>query len=238
MSREPDYAALAKRYEAEGKHDLARTMREAARLSAGAGEPSPPDRAPARTDRDRHAAEVPRGGWDDERKAKLLRLHADGMTYSQMAKVMGTTRSAVAGVLKRSGAERSAKVNARNRAAPAKAAAEKRRQARAEAGDPVKAPTPERRSLPRVKAPAIPTPAPLKLRNPARVDEAVGELSANTCRWPIGDPGQEGFRFCLAPVMVAGKPYCAGHSAQATSETEKWLKRNRSAIEGNERTER
>jgi GcrA cell cycle regulator len=40
------------------------------------------------------------------------------------------------------------------------------------------------------------------------------DLSAQTCRWPIGDPKHEDFRFCGKPV-IAGKPYCGEHCATA-----------------------
>ena len=36
------------------------------------------------------------------------------------------------------------------------------------------------------------------------------ELSAQTCRWPIGDPGDPDFAFCGA-IPLAGHPYCIGH---------------------------
>jgi GcrA cell cycle regulator len=40
------------------------------------------------------------------------------------------------------------------------------------------------------------------------------DLSAQTCRWPIGDPKHEDFRFCGKPV-APGKPYCGEHCAVA-----------------------
>jgi GcrA cell cycle regulator len=40
------------------------------------------------------------------------------------------------------------------------------------------------------------------------------DLSAQTCRWPIGDPKHEDFRFCGKSVYP-GKPYCADHCAVA-----------------------
>lgn len=43
---------------------------------------------------------------------------------------------------------------------------------------------------------------------------SVVDLSANTCRWPIGDPREPGFHFCGAPTLP-GKPYCAEHAAIA-----------------------
>ena len=43
---------------------------------------------------------------------------------------------------------------------------------------------------------------------------SVVELSALTCRWPIGDPKDPGFHFCGARI-VTGQPYCAEHAAVA-----------------------
>ncbi len=37
------------------------------------------------------------------------------------------------------------------------------------------------------------------------------ELTEDTCRWPIGDPGATDFFFCGGHAMTAG-PYCAFHS--------------------------
>lgn len=64
-------------------------------------------------------------------------------------------------------------------------------------------------------------PSPIK-RQPNKPVEAKKEtrvftltdLSAQTCRWPIGDPKHEDFRFCGKPVFP-GKPYCAEHCAVA-----------------------
>jgi hypothetical protein len=36
------------------------------------------------------------------------------------------------------------------------------------------------------------------------------ELEAGECRWPVGDPRQDGFHFCGAQ-QVLGKPYCIAH---------------------------
>ena len=40
------------------------------------------------------------------------------------------------------------------------------------------------------------------------------DLSAQTCRWPIGDPKHEDFRFCGKPVATS-KPYCGEHCSIA-----------------------
>lgn len=36
-----------------------------------------------------------------------------------------------------------------------------------------------------------------------------------TCQWPIGTPGQNGFRFCGSKHVVPGKSYCSKHCAVA-----------------------
>ena len=40
--------------------------------------------------------------------------------------------------------------------------------------------------------------------------EAVMALRRRSCRWPLGEPGEPGFRFCCAET-VEGKSYCAVH---------------------------
>jgi len=62
-------------------------------------------------------------------------------------------------------------------------------------------------------------PSPIKRAKPQRAKaepkiRSVIELSAHTCRWPIGDPREPGFHFCGKPAM-SGKPYCAEHAAVA-----------------------
>lgn len=43
---------------------------------------------------------------------------------------------------------------------------------------------------------------------------SVIDLSAQTCRWPIGDPKKPGFHFC-GRRAIPGKPYCPEHAAIA-----------------------
>lgn len=37
----------------------------------------------------------------------------------------------------------------------------------------------------------------------------IMELTERTCRWPIGDPLREDFRYCGADKQPDGKPYCS-----------------------------
>jgi hypothetical protein len=38
--------------------------------------------------------------------------------------------------------------------------------------------------------------------------------SSRECRWPIGDPGEIGFRFCCKQTAT-GRVYCAEHAEKA-----------------------
>ena len=55
-----------------------------------------------------------------------------------------------------------------------------------------------------------PTPA----KNVASGDVKLTDLDNHTCRWPIGDPKDENFRFCGRKVRV-GQTYCEEHAALA-----------------------
>lgn len=59
-------------------------------------------------------------------------------------------------------------------------------------------------------------PSPIKGRNGAGTPRitSVLDLTATTCRWPIGDPRKPGFHFC-GRKTVPGKPYCAEHCGVA-----------------------
>ncbi len=40
--------------------------------------------------------------------------------------------------------------------------------------------------------------------------KTMADLQAKDCRWPLGDPREQGFHFCGAP-QLAGRPYCELH---------------------------
>jgi len=44
----------------------------------------------------------------------------------------------------------------------------------------------------------------------------LANIGPHDCRWPIGEPGRDGFRFCAQPRDGCG-PYCASHRAAATT---------------------
>jgi GcrA cell cycle regulator len=60
-------------------------------------------------------------------------------------------------------------------------------------------------------SPASPRPVPA----PMPVVRAFPRVSsARACCWPIGEPGQPGFRFCSAEALTS-KPYCPEHASVA-----------------------
>jgi GcrA cell cycle regulator len=76
---------------------------------------------------------------------------------------------------------------------------------------------------------------PSPIKRPARPAEpkkqaevkvfTLTDLSSQTCRWPIGDPKHEDFRFC-GKAVYTGKPYCAEHCATAYVGSNKTAPRN------------
>jgi GcrA cell cycle regulator len=65
-----------------------------------------------------------------------------------------------------------------------------------------------------IKRTASPSRPPPPAKEPEPKIRSLVDLSAHTCRWPIGDPREPGFHFCGEPSLN-GKPYCAKHAAIA-----------------------
>src|SRR5512143_1553289 len=69
----------------------------------------------------------------------------------------------------------------------------------------------ERKSPP----PYIPVPSIVDLDIPKEQRRTLLELTAHTCRWPVGEQDEPGFFFCGAEPM-ADRPYCAAHHHRGT----------------------
>ena len=48
--------------------------------------------------------------------------------------------------------------------------------------------------------------------------KTLTELQANDCRWPIGDPREDGFHFCGAP-QTGTSSYCEHHMRASFDDT-------------------
>src|SRR5947208_5460942 len=148
--------------------------------------------------------------WTDERVELLKKLWSDGLSASQIAAELGgITRNAVIGKVHRLGLS--------GRAKSPSSAAPRPRKARAHTHM-------LRVSLPAVRgnnalAHAFESdiePEPQLVDNviPIGQRRTILELTEETCRWPIGDPGTPDFFFCGGQT-ITGLPYCAYHSRVA-----------------------
>lgn len=177
--------------------------------------------------------------WTDERVEKLKELWSEGMSASQIAKVLGgVTRNAVIGKVHRLGlsnrgpAAPGANDDSKSaeapkaKAAPKPAAAEKPAAVPEPAPAPAPVPAVARRTPPVIRdatqprAPGAPTPEEEAARATLAEIEKIAkrisllELTERTCKWPIGDPTDDDFAFC-GLSCVPGKPYCQYHVAVA-----------------------
>ena len=156
--------------------------------------------------------------WTDERVELLKKLWAEGLSASQIAAELGgITRNAVIGKVHRlglSGREKPAANPAHKTRKPRPAPVKARPSPMVfrSSGSLALRPTPVDRpyTLPVTEPTAVVELAPLVCE---RV--TLMELREHMCRWPLGDPGREEFRFCGARCNPGSGPYCAHHAVLA-----------------------
>lgn len=140
--------------------------------------------------------------WPEDRVASLKKLHAEGLSMSQIARRLGhgLSRSAVLGKIHRLGLARP----------------EVAKPIRYTPGRPAKAPKPS----PGPTAAAtnvihLKPPTPVRPERPHKGPVVpMAQLQAHMCKWPIGDPQDAGFGFCGAKRQGA-LPYCDAHIRRA-----------------------
>ena len=146
-------------------------------------------------------------GWTDERVELLKKLWAEGLSASQIAAQLGgITRNAVIGKVHRLGLS--------GRAKSPSSATPRPRKTRAH-------PHMLRVARPAMRGNTALAPAydyeldaePELIDNiiPIGQRRSILELTEETCRWPIGDPGSADFFFCGGQTVTA-LPYCSYHS--------------------------
>jgi GcrA cell cycle regulator len=163
--------------------------------------------------------------WTDERVETLKKLWADGLSASQIAAELGgITRNAVIGKVHRLGLSGRAK-------SPSSAAPRPRKTRSASHMLRV-----SRSSMRGNTALAHaydldtePEPEPIDNVIPLGQRRSLLELTEDTCRWPIGDPGAADFFFCGGPAITS-LPYCAYHSRVAYQPAN--MRRDRRPIRG------
>lgn len=159
--------------------------------------------------------------WTEERVSVLKKLWGEGHTAAEIAKQLGgVTRNAVIGKAHR--------LKLSNRVSPIQ---QNKKPANANKATGRK-PAPERtakmssvktaaQAAPSAKAAKSASPAPAE-RSVAKSQDAVipgdlydlMDLKPRQCRWPSGDPKEEGFGFCGGHALP-GLPYCEEHAKVA-----------------------
>ncbi len=170
--------------------------------------------------------------WTEDDDKRLKQLWAEGLTASQIAARMHSTRNAILGRAHRIKLPRrmdGSKHTNRVFASPPKQWYRNVSEALsvgAVAGwsaprSPVNRQRPTTIRLgvtPPRYLPQLPTePLPLPVDDYFVAPEnrkGVLDLKADDCRWPIGDPKQPGFHFCDGKASP-GLPYCAHHAGKA-----------------------
>ena len=143
--------------------------------------------------------------WTQERIDILRELWLSSYSASQIAAELGgVTRNAVIGKAHRIGlkGKGGAPTPGRNRI------------------DGTKAPPIKRRGAffprPVIVKPALPLDLPDE-KTPVEQRQSLMQLTHESCRFPIGDPGHPEFFFCGGQEadLAAGHPYCKRHSKRA-----------------------
>lgn len=136
--------------------------------------------------------------WSDETVARVSVMLRDGWTARQIATEIGVTRNAVIGKIRRVKALAEIGLQGKPgwKTVHKVVAAERAKVVRMPAA-------PKRRVLPTV---TLPAPVPRML--------TLVELETADCRWPYGDPREDGFGYC-AHQRHAGFRYCPYHARVA-----------------------
>jgi GcrA cell cycle regulator len=147
--------------------------------------------------------------WTDERVEMLKKLWGDGLSASQIAAELGgITRNAVIGKVHRLGL--SGRAKSQSTAAP--------RPRKARPAHMIRIQRPQMRGNTALahafEYEVEAEPELVENIIPMGQRKTLLELTEETCRWPIGDPGAADFFFCGGQSVQSG-PYCGYHSRVA-----------------------
>jgi GcrA cell cycle regulator len=147
--------------------------------------------------------------WNEERIEALTTMWREGLSASQVARQLGgVSRSAVIGKVHRLGIA--------GRDAPARPLGGRpATRIRATAGGV--------RRVTAARAPREPAPSLPRAVFDVAATATIQSLTAHACRWPIGEPDQDGFGFC-GRLRTAHPSYCDGHAPMATRRRETPMK--------------
>jgi GcrA cell cycle regulator len=148
--------------------------------------------------------------WTDERVELLKKLWSDGLSASQIAAELGgITRNAVIGKVHRLG------LSGRAKSASSTAPRQRKTRSSSHMLRMTRASVRGNTALAHAyEIEAEATPEMMENIIPIGQRRTILELTEQTCRWPIGDPGSTEFFFCGGNT-IGGLPYCAYHSRVA-----------------------
>jgi GcrA cell cycle regulator len=148
--------------------------------------------------------------WTDERVELLKKLWSDGLSASQIAAELGgITRNAVIGKVHRLG------LSGRAKSASSSAPRQRKTRSSSHLLRMTRASVRGNTALAHAyEIEAEATPEMMENIIPIGQRRTILELTEQTCRWPIGDPGSTEFFFCGGNT-IGGLPYCAYHSRVA-----------------------
>lgn len=138
-------------------------------------------------------------GWTEDQMATLRLMADEGLSAGDAAKKLGKSRNACIGKGHRLGfvfCSQAGRLPSRLSAPRAPNHA-------------------QRPTRPRAVAPSYTSPS-AKTEAGGRTVAAVVSLCHNACKWPIGDPTHDDFRFCGEPAL---RTYCAAHAEIGVTKT-------------------
>lgn len=150
--------------------------------------------------------------WTDEAVETLKRMVAEGKSYGQIGRALGCSRCAAIGKFNRSGGVRPTKASAPLRAP--RVARAQYQNASLNFRAPPK-PVPAAGLQWGAKSSPVPVgPTPFVERVEPAGKKTLLQLLGHDCKWGVGDPSSDGFRFCAEPQQ-AGSSYCPHHHRRA-----------------------
>lgn len=136
--------------------------------------------------------------WTTDAVARLRTLWAEGQTTAEIGRRMGLTKNAVIGKVHRLQLPKRLNPICRTPGGP-------RNPAPARVRRPILAP------LASIASSVPPPPPPQRQAALPAPTRSYAGRSDRPCCWPLGEPGQPGFRFCDA-ATTSSRPYCPEHA--------------------------
>lgn len=169
--------------------------------------------------------------WTDEMVEELRRMWKEGLTTGEIGKRLNVSKNSIVGKVHRLGLSgRPSPIKKKSDAAAPAPKTEKKETPAPQQSAPLKT---AKKETSKAKAPAaapVSTPAPTETvkSEPANAPRfqpkecsaprgnkvTLTDLDNHTCRWPLGDPKDDNFRFCGKKVRI-GQTYCEEHSQVA-----------------------